>query len=304
MTRTALSCSAVAFLTAGCAGLMTRAPDLVEAKAEVRATTARVAAAEAARDVETALAYYASDALVHPPGAPPVVGHDAIRAMYTGFVELPFTAFESSTNDVQVAAGADLAFENGVNRFRFQGPQGPWEDVGKYLVVWRKEEAGWKIAALSFSSDDVPPGGTEARDAERHAVIEVVDRWEQLALSEDLGILSQITAHDEDMVAFGTDAAERWVGYDALEKATRAQFAASDTRDLRIRERVVQVAAAANAAWFSEIIDASFVSGGEETKVEGLRLTGVLEKRDGGWVIVQTHASVPVPGQLVAYPTD
>ena len=32
-----------------------------------------------------------------------------------------------------------------------------------------------------------------------------------------------------------------------------------------------------------------------------LRFAGVLEKRNGNWVIVQIHASMPVEGQAVEY---
>jgi ketosteroid isomerase-like protein len=31
------------------------------------------------------------------------------------------------------------------------------------------------------------------------------------------------------------------------------------------------------------------------------RLTYILEKRDGRWIIVHTHASVPIAGQAVKY---
>ncbi|MHB1193872.1 MAG: nuclear transport factor 2 family protein [Longimicrobiales bacterium] len=43
------------------------------------------------------------------------------------------------------------------------------------------------------------------------------------------------------------------------------------------------------------------VVGRETASVEGMRLTGVLEKRNGTWLMVHFHGSVPVSAQIVAY---
>ncbi|MDD5264433.1 MAG: nuclear transport factor 2 family protein [Candidatus Bipolaricaulis sp.] len=47
--------------------------------------------------------------------------------------------------------------------------------------------------------------------------------------------------------------------------------------------------------WFSATLDDVVVWDGKTDRFgEGLCWTGVLEKRDGRWVIVQVHASLPV----------
>lgn len=41
------------------------------------------------------------------------------------------------------------------------------------------------------------------------------------------------------------------------------------------------------------MLDLRIEKEGGPTEIEGARLTGVAEKRDGRWVLVQTHLSVP-----------
>lgn len=137
--------------------------------------------------------------------------------------------------------------------------------------------------------------------AAKAAVNSVLDQWIQVAVTEDLGLFSKIMAHDPDMVSFGTDAAERWVGYQSLENAMKKQFASTEESKGRSRERVITVHKSGEAAWWSELLDWQGKAQGQPFALEGARLTGVLEKRNGNWVIVQLHASVPVPGQAVKY---
>jgi hypothetical protein len=39
----------------------------------------------------------------------------------------------------------------------FETPDGPVEDMGKYLVIWRKIDGEWFVAAIAVSSDAPPP---------------------------------------------------------------------------------------------------------------------------------------------------
>lgn len=119
--------------------------------------------------------------------------------------------------------------------------------------------------------------------------------------SEDMGLLSKLFAHDEDMVNFGSDAAERWVGWDALKDSVQKQFNSFDKTKLTVRDQVVKISPLGDAAWFSETVDWDLIAEGQPTQLKGTRLTGVLEKRKGNWVIVQFHGSVPVSTQAAKY---
>lgn len=138
-------------------------------------------------------------------------------------------------------------------------------------------------------------------EAEKAQVKTVVDQIAQAMEAEDVEAISAIVAHDADMVNFGTDATERWVGWDTLKASIEEQFAAFDNQQVSVRDQVIKVGSGGNAAWFSEIMDWSLDAGGEMVSLEGMRASGVLEKRDGKWIIVQMHFSVGVAGQAAEY---
>jgi len=150
---------AVAAALASCAPPPPPPPDLAAAEAEVRAASQGVSAAEAAKDTETALTFWASDAVLHLAGSPMVQGTESIRAGYTQIFseEAGLAEFESTTTAIRVAPSGDVAWEHGVNRMVFNSPEGPMTDIGKYLGVWEKRAGVWKIVALAASSDAAAP---------------------------------------------------------------------------------------------------------------------------------------------------
>jgi len=79
------------------------------------------------------------------------------------------------------------------------------------------------------------------------------------------------------------------------------QNAAFDNMHMDIHDQVIKISSAGDAAWFSQVIDWSIEAGGQPIKLEGARATGVLEKRDGKWLLVQMHFSVGVAGQAAEY---
>lgn len=147
-------------------------------------------------------------------------------------------------------------------------------------------------------SEEAPPVDLVAEEA---AVKGVVDAFTSIFVSEDMDLLSRTFAHDSDMVLFGTDESERWVGWDEFRASVEVQFASYEDTEVTTRNQVIHVNAAGETAWFSELVDMSLTAGGEQVEVPGMRVTGVLEKRNGVWVIVQMHASVGVAGQVMEY---
>jgi uncharacterized protein (TIGR02246 family) len=138
-------------------------------------------------------------------------------------------------------------------------------------------------------------------EAEKAAVKTVIDQFMQSMNTKDIEAFSKTMAHDSDMINFGTDAAEKWMGWDSLKESTEKQFKSIDVGDISIREQVVRVHKSGEVAWFSEIIDWKGKAQGQPFSMEDFRLTGTLEKRAGIWAIVQFHASMPVSGQAVKY---
>jgi len=124
----------------------------------VRARSEALVAAEVAQDADAALVFWAPDAVAQPAGAPQVQGHEAIQALYGQFFDTgQLKEFEGASSHLVVSQGGDLAYEYGVNRMVFTGPEGNLLDVGKYLAVWQKIEGEWYVVALSFTSDAPAP---------------------------------------------------------------------------------------------------------------------------------------------------
>ena len=158
------------------------------------------------------------------------------------------------------------------------------------------------MAVLTLSCT-APPEEAPAVDlaAEVAAATVVVNQFGQMWESEDMSLVDRIFTQGSDLMVFGTDAAEIWVGFDTFKTSLEDQFVAYEDTEVTTRDQVVSVHPSGETAWFRELADWHVTVEGERMEVNGLRITGVLEKRDGAWVIVQMHISVPVSGQVVAY---
>ena len=132
-------------------------------------------------------------------------------------------------------------------------------------------------------------------------VKEVVDLYMEAFEQGDSTLFASLMAEDEEMITFGTDAAERWVGKRDLIASFAKQVGAFDVERIDISDQVIRLSQSKTTAWFSEIADWHIRIGGETDSIRGIRVTGVLEKQAGGWKIVQFHTSAPVAGQIVEY---
>ena len=133
-------------------------------------------------------------------------------------------------------------------------------------------------------------------EAEKAKVKSVVDQFEQVWETKDMELFSRIMAHDADLVVYGSDAPEHWVGWEPLKESVEKMFPALENTKITVKEQSIKVHPSGNVAWFSEVWDWDMVLEGKAVRSEGQRLTGVLEKRNGSWVFVQFHNSVPVSG--------
>jgi ketosteroid isomerase-like protein len=136
--------------------------------------------------------------------------------------------------------------------------------------------------------------------AEKALIMSVIDEYAKSNEAEDIEVISRIFAHDDDMVTFGTDAAEYWVGYEPFRQATIKQFEAVDSGKATFTDVRIKVHKSGEVAWLTGFVRFTGNSAAQPFNVTA-RLTYVLEKRDGRWIVVHTHASIPVAGQAVKY---
>jgi ketosteroid isomerase-like protein len=137
--------------------------------------------------------------------------------------------------------------------------------------------------------------------AQETAVKEVMGRFWQSFQTGDINLLSEVTAGDSDLVMIGTDAAERWIGYEAFKMAMEQQFSATESVQTSLSDEIYKIHHSGEVAWYSAVVGFKGVSQGQDFEFAGIRATAVLERRDSGWVVVQYHGSAPVAGQLVEY---
>ena len=157
---------------------------------------------------------------------------------------------------------------------------------------------------LFLSLGNAFAGHHESDEQDETSMIEVqavVDLYMEAFERGDSALFASLMADDEMMITFGTDAAERWVGKRNLIASFEKQISAFDVESVTISDQVIRLNQSETTAWFSEIADWNIRIGGDADTIQGIRITGVLEKQAGEWKIVQFHTSAPVAGQIVEY---
>ena len=85
-------------------------------------------------------------------------------------------------------------------------------------------------------------------------------------------MLSRVIATDDELIVFGTDAQERWVGSSAFLSAEEQMMQAFDVESLDRREETLQIHSRGGVAWFSTVFDIEISLDGELASLESFRL--------------------------------
>jgi ketosteroid isomerase-like protein len=113
------------------------------------------------------------------------------------------------------------------------------------------------------------------------------------ALTKDLDRLFSIMAQDDDFFIFHPDSKSTIFGFEAFKKLGEGVWLKDEFKatDFAVRDLRVKFAEMGNAAWYSCFLDDHAEWKGQPTGWDNARWTGVLEKRNGAWIIVQMHFS-------------
>jgi uncharacterized protein (TIGR02246 family) len=108
--------------------------------------------------VEKILSYWADDAVVMPPGQPPIKGKNAIREMILGTSKIPGFKISWEPLAVSVSENGDLAYLIEQNQITVNDSLGkPITEFNKGVTIWRKEADGsWKNIVDIWNAS---PGG-------------------------------------------------------------------------------------------------------------------------------------------------
>lgn len=120
--------------------------DLSTEEAAIRRTDAAWLAAASAHDLDRILPFWADDATILAPGAPPIVGKDAIRKYVSTSFATPGFSITWKTEKVEVSQSGDLAYSYGTDRISLNAPDGkPVMEENRSVAVWKKQVDGsWK----------------------------------------------------------------------------------------------------------------------------------------------------------------
>jgi len=152
--------SVLAVLVSACASQpKTPSVDIVAITAAADSLNKAFVAAVAARDTVAVAGFYSPDAHLLAPGAPQADSHDAIRALWAGFLQTPGLDFSITSSHPIVTQAGDMVIDVGTYSMKFTNAKGkPLEDVGKYVTVMKKVDGDWKILIDTFNSDKPTPG--------------------------------------------------------------------------------------------------------------------------------------------------
>ena len=103
----------------------------------------------AAKNLEGIVGLYAAEGMIMPANAPLARGPVALRQVWTGLLALPGLKATLTPVEVEVSKAGDIAIDRGIYAMTVNGST----ERGKYLVIWKKVGAGWKVTHDMFSSD-------------------------------------------------------------------------------------------------------------------------------------------------------
>lgn len=98
------------------------------------------------RDIEGMLSYWTEDAVVIPPGLPPVAGKTALREYVESSMKIPGFGITWTSTDVTFSPDGNLAYLISTNEVRMNAPDGtPTTTAGRAVTIWRREPDGeWR----------------------------------------------------------------------------------------------------------------------------------------------------------------
>jgi ketosteroid isomerase-like protein len=117
---------------------------------------------------------------------------------------------------------------------------------------------------------------------------------------KDVNTLSRLMAHDADITSY-TIGGRKYMGWTDFERDMQEEFRSAHTIEIPIRE--LKVWTKGDLAWYAMELDyiRTVVVGNEPQRaLLPLRETGVLERRDGQWVLLSWHESFRNAGGAIS----
>ncbi len=140
------------------------------------------------------------------------------------------------------------------------------------------------------------PQKVNSKDKVRNVIRKIYDAFEKLDAKE----LDQNFIHSDELIAFGTDENERFVGWDSYKNVHALQF--RSLKKFKFMTKELDVHVNGNIAWISDRPHWE-IETKEGQKIEtDVRISAVLRKDERRrWHVVQWHVSVGLGESLHKY---
>jgi len=138
-------------------------------------------------------------------------------------------------------------------------------------------------------------------EEEREQVMALLDNFVKAHEEKDLDMLLSCFSDKPDITIIGTDRDELGVDKVSMGDAQKRAYGTFDVVKLSVRDKILKLCSDGETAWFYMKVNWSIESEGKSSIFDGIRTTGVLEKTNDKWAIVQIHISMPIEGQAVRY---
>jgi ketosteroid isomerase-like protein len=126
------------------------------------------------------------------------------------------------------------------------------------------------------------------------AVQATLQQWKDAYSRRDLDAALAVVAPDDDVVGIGTGPDEWRVGPEEFKAQLERDFAQAEA--LSVDYQPLVVSEAGPVAWVAGRASVQARVEGQDVAMSG-RFTAVLEQREGRWLLMQTHFSLPAAEQ-------
>ena len=128
--------------------------------------------------------------------------------------------------------------------------------------------------------------------AEKTKITSLCDQYSKAWATEDIDKFSLLFAHTGDLVIF--DGTSTYNGWEAWKSRLISSFPSATDVKVSFRDHNIQVNTSGDGAFLTATEDVDYVENGKPFSFKGMRVTWILVKMDGKWVINHGHWSMPV----------
>lgn len=130
-------------------------------------------------------------------------------------------------------------------------------------------------------------------EAEKAVIKNVIENSIGWAKNKDTELLYSCFAHDENLFWFVPENNDAQVGFESFTEVVDNVFLNDAFKAVRFetKDMVINLSRDGTVAWWHCLLDDINEWNGQQFSWINVRWTGVLEKRDGKWAIVQQHFS-------------